>query len=279
MIGNKSLKIIGRIFTYIVLIVVLIVTVYPLIWMIFGSLKTDTEFYTNIWLWPSDPQWATYGAAWERVQIGQKYINSIIVFVVTMLIIIPVNNCAAYAIARTQFKGKRMLYSYLLLGIMIPAGVLGIPIFTVVMRLGLNNTLAGLILVYSAQAVSFGVFILRSFYISLPKSLEEAAMIDGTSRFGGFVRIILPLATPGIMTQVIFNGLTVWNEYFIASLLINKEAKQTLPIGLSMFINQYGVDYPEMFAALVLVTVPMIIVYLIGQKTFIEGMCAGAVKG
>ena len=81
------------------------------------------------------------------------------------------------------------------------------------------------------------------------------------------------------MTQVIFNGLTVWNEYFIASLLINKEAKQTLPIGLSMFINQYGVDYPEMFAALVLVTVPMIIVYLIGQKTFIEGMCAGAVKG
>lgn len=279
MIGNKSLKIIGRIFTYIVLIVVLLVTVYPLIWMIFGSLKTDTEFYTNIWLWPSDPQWATYGAAWERVQIGQKYINSIIVFVVTMLIIIPVNNCAAYAIARTQFKGKRMLYSYLLLGIMIPAGVLGIPIFTVVMRLGLNNTLAGLILVYSAQAVSFGVFILRSFYISLPKSLEEAAMIDGTSRFGGFVRIILPLATPGIMTQVIFNGLTVWNEYFIASLLINKEAKQTLPIGLSMFINQYGVDYPEMFAALVLVTVPMIIVYLIGQKTFIEGMCAGAVKG
>lgn len=279
MIGNKSLKIIGRIFTYIVLIVVLLVTVYPLIWMIFGSLKTDTEFYTNIWLWPSDPQWATYGAAWERVQIGQKYINSIIVFVVTMLIIIPVNNCAAYAIARTQFKGKRILYSYLLLGIMIPAGVLGIPIFTVVMRLGLNNTLAGLILVYSAQAVSFGVFILRSFYISLPKSLEEAAMIDGTSRFGGFVRIILPLATPGIMTQVIFNGLTVWNEYFIASLLINKEAKQTLPIGLSMFINQYGVDYPEMFAALVLVTVPMIIVYLIGQKTFIEGMCAGAVKG
>ena len=279
MIGNKSLKIIGRIFTYIVLIVVLLVTVYPLIWMIFGSLKTDTEFYTNIWLWPSAPQWETYVAAWERVQIGQKYINSIIVFVVTMLIIIPVNNCAAYAIARTQFKGKRMLYSYLLLGIMIPAGVLGIPIFTVVMRLGLNNTLAGLILVYSAQAVSFGVFILRSFYISLPKSLEEAAMIDGTSRFGGFVRIILPLATPGIMTQVIFNGLTVWNEYFIASLLINKEAKQTLPIGLSMFINQYGVDYPEMFAALVLVTVPMIIVYLIGQKTFIEGMCAGAVKG
>lgn len=279
MIGNKPLKIVGRIFTYIVLIVVLIVTVYPLIWMIFGSLKTDTEFYTNIWLWPSVPQWATYGAAWERVQIGQKYINSIIVFVVTMLIIIPVNNCAAYAIARTQFKGKRVLYSYLLLGIMIPAGVLGIPIFTVVMRLGLNNTLAGLILVYSAQAVSFGVFILRSFYISLPKSLEEAAMIDGTSRFGSFVRIILPLATPGIMTQVIFNGLTVWNEYFIASLLINKEAKQTLPIGLSMFINQYGVDYPEMFAALVLVTVPMIIVYLIGQKTFIEGMCAGAVKG
>lgn len=279
MIGNKTLKAVGKTFTYIVLLMVLIVTVYPLIWMIFGSLKTSSEFYINIWLWPEIPQWSTYAAAWERVQLGQKYINSIIVFVVTMCIIIPVNNCAAYAIARTSFKAKKLVYSYLLLGIMIPAGVLGIPIFTVVLRLGLNNTLAGLILVYSAQAVSFGVFILRSFYISLPKSLEEAAMIDGTSRFGAFVRVILPLATPGIMTQVIFNGLTVWNEYFLASLMLNKEEKQTLPVGTSMFISQYGVDYPEMFAALVMVTVPMIIVYLIGQKTFIEGMVAGSVKG
>ncbi len=279
MIGNKTLKAVGKTFTYIVLLMVLIVTVYPLIWMIFGSLKTSSEFYINIWFWPEIPQWSTYAAAWERVQLGQKYINSIIVFVVTMCIIIPVNNCAAYAIARTNFKAKKLVYSYLLLGIMIPAGVLGIPIFTVVLRLGLNNTLAGLILVYSAQAVSFGVFILRSFYISLPKSLEEAAMIDGTSRFGAFVRVILPLATPGIMTQVIFNGLTVWNEYFLASLMLNKEEKQTLPVGTSMFISQYGVDYPEMFAALVMVTVPMIIVYLIGQKTFIEGMVAGSVKG
>lgn len=276
---NRPLKLVSKTVTYAILLVVLLFTVYPLIWMIAGSLKTNSEFYTNIWGFASSPQWHNYAVAWETVGIGQKYINSIFVIVLVMAIIIPVNNFAAYVIARMDFKGRKLMYSYLLLGIMIPGGVLGIPIFTVVLRLGLVNSLFGLVLVYSAQAVSFGVFILRSFYISLPKSLEEAAMIDGCTRFGSYVRVIMPLALPGIMTQIIFNGLTVWNEYFLASIIIRSTDKQTLPVGLSMFINQYGVDYPMMFAALVCVTLPMIVVYLIGQKTFIEGLSAGAVKG
>lgn len=277
--NNKIPKMVSKLLTYIILLSILVITLYPVIWMISGSLKSSAEFYTNIWGLPKDPQWQNYSAAWETADIGQKYINSFFVLIMFLIIMIPVNNFAAYAIARLNFKGKKAIYTFLLTGLMLPGGVLAIPIFSIVLKMGLVNSLWGLIIVYSAQAVSFGVFILRSFYISLPRSLEEAAKIDGCGQFGSFVRVILPLTTPGIMTQIIFNGLTVWNEYFIASLVIRTPEKQTLPIGLSMFINQYGANYAEMFAALVCVTLPMIIIYLIGQKTFIEGLSAGAVKG
>jgi len=277
--NTKVSKIISRSLTYAILLAVLVITVYPVVWMISGSLKSSAEFYTNIWGLSKIPQWHNYFDAWKTADIGQKYLNSIFVIIVFMVIIIPVNNCAAYAIARLNFKGRKSIYTFLLIGIMIPGGVLAIPIFSIVLKMGLVNSLWGLVIVYAAQAVSFGIFILRSFYISLPKSLEEAAKIDGCGQFGSFVKIIMPLAIPGIMTQVIFNGLTVWNEYFLASIIIRTPDKQTLPIGLSMFISQYGINYPQMFAALVCVTLPMIIIYLIGQKTFIEGLSAGAVKG
>lgn len=120
---------------------------------------------------------------------------------------------------------------------------------------------------------------MRSFFISLPKSLEEAAMIDGCTRFGSFLRVILPLSVPGLMTQVIYSGLNVWNNYLMANLLIRSPEKQTLPLGLAIFTAENNVKYPVLFAALVCVTVPMLLVYIAGQKTFIAGMTAGAVKG
>ena len=130
-----------------------------------------------------------------------------------------------------------------------------------------------------ASSVSFGIFIMRSFFISLPKSLEEAALIDGCTPFKSFWKIILPLSVPGIMTQVIFNGLNTWNEYFMASIFLRDEKKYTLSIGIATMQNAAHIVYPELFAALCWVTLPMIVVYLICQKSFIEGIAAGAVKG
>jgi ABC-type glycerol-3-phosphate transport system permease component len=264
---------------HVIIFGILFVAMYPVLWMIFGSLKDDQDFYNNVWGVPKRIIWFNYITAWDRANLTQKYINTVFVTAMFLVILIPVNACAAYPIARLRFKGRNLIYMYLLIGVMIPVGILAMPSFSVAVKLRLINSLPGLAFFYIAQAIAFGVFLMRSFFISLPSSLEDAALIDGCNRFKSFLYVILPLAKSGIMTQVIYNGLTVWNEYLLASLFIRSSERQTLPLGLSVFVNQYNVYYPELFAALVLVTFPMVMVYIIGQKMFIEGITAGAVKG
>ena len=196
-----------------------------------------------------------------------------------LALLLPSVCFAAYALSRLQFKGKKVIFRYLLMGVMIPAGVLAIPSFAIAVKLHLVDTRIGLILFSAAHSLAFGVFLMRSFFISLPKSLEEAAMIDGCTRFGCFLRVILPLSKPGIMTQVIYSGLNIWNNYLMANLLLRSSEKLTVPLGLAIFTADNTVDYPVLFAALVIATIPMLIIYIAGQKTFIEGMTAGAVKG
>lgn len=256
-----------------------IICIYPIVWMFFGSMKDKAEFYTNIWGLPKQIHLDNYIAAWKNADLGRRFINSLIVTLGSMCIMIPVTSCAAYAVARLNFKGKNLIYMYLLLGIMIPAGVLGIPTFTVAMKMGLLNSHFGLMLIYAAQNIAMGMFIMRGFFISLPRELEEAAMIDGCSRFGCFVRIIVPLARAGVATQVIFNGLTIWNDYFMANIMITKDELRTLPLSIANFVGKHSTNYPELFAMLTMATIPVIIVFVLSQKSFIEGVAAGAVKG
>ena len=272
-------KIMFRVFMYLLMAFFLILTLYPIFWMLSGSLKTESEFFSNVWGLPEKPQFQNYVEAWQRAGLGSKFLNSVLTTGSFLLILIPMNSCAGYALARLQFKGKKLIYNYLLLGIMIPAGVLAMPTFTIVNEMGLLNSRVGLVLVYAGQAISFGMFIMRNYFIALPKSLEEAARIDGSTDFGAFVRIILPLAVPGIVTQIIFSGLANWNEYLRANLLIRSAELQTLPLGMASFANQDTINYPVMFAALAMATAPVIIIYLVCQKTFVKGVAQGAVKG
>lgn len=263
----------------VILLIMVVICIYPILWMFFGSMKDKAEFYTNIWGLPQKIHLDNYIAAWKNADLGRRFINSLIVTLGSMCIMIPVTSCAAYAVARLNFKGKNLIYMYLLLGIMIPAGVLGIPTFTVAMKMGLLNSHFGLMLIYAAQNIAMGMFIMRGFFISLPKELEEAAMIDGCSRFGCFVRIIVPLARAGVATQVIFNGLTIWNDYFMANIMITKDELRTLPLSIANFVGKHSTNYPELFAMLTMATIPVIIVFVLSQKSFIEGVAAGAVKG
>ena len=263
----------------VILLIMVIICIYPIVWMFFGSIKDKAEFYTNIWGLPKQIHLDNYIAAWKNADLGRRFINSLIVTLGSMCIMIQVTSCAAYAVARLNFKGKNLIYMYLLLGIMIPAGVLGIPTFTVAMKMGLLNSHFGLMLIYAAQNIAMGMFIMRGFFISLPRELEEAAMIDGCSRFGCFVRIIVPLARAGVATQVIFNGLTIWNDYFMANIMITKDELRTLPLSIANFVGKHSTNYPELFAMLTMATIPVIIVFVLSQKSFIEGVAAGAVKG
>lgn len=280
LLGGRNLE--DRSFTllsYAVLFAVVLLTFYPVIWMLLGSLKSNQEFYTNIWGIPKAPVWANYLEAWTKAGLGTKFINSIITTVSTLAIVLPLTSLAAYAFAKMKFPGSRILFFFFLMGMMIPEGVTAIPVFSVVIKLGLLNTRLSLILVYSAQALGFGIFLMHAFFKSLPKELEEAALIDGCSPIGAFVRVILPLARPGLATQVVFAGMTAWNEYFMSSILIRKEELQTLPLGIVNFTGRYTTNYPQLFATLAIATLPIIILYVLGQKQFISGLTAGAIKG
>ena len=272
---KKSLP---KLFGFLVVAIFFIICAYPIIWMVLCSLKGEGEFYTNIWGMPQIFMFENYLKAWQQGQLGQKFFNSFLVTAGAILLMVPVNCCAAYAIGRLNFKFRGIIYIYLLLGIMIPSGVLGIPTYQVALALGLNDSLIGLIFVYVAGSIAMGVFIMRSFFISLPKGLEEAAMIDGASRFQCFTKIILPLAKPGIVTQIIFSGLGFWNEYYYANLLLS-DKNQTLPVAASNFMGRHNIEYTSLFAALVIITIPAIIVYFVCQKSFVEGLSAGAMKG
>ncbi len=265
--------------SYAVLIGVVLLTFYPVIWMLLGSLKSNTEFYTNIWGIPNSPVWSNYIEAWTKGGLGIRFVNSIITTVSTLAIVLPLTCLAAYAFAKLKFPGSRVLFFFFLLGMMIPEGVTAIPVFSVVIKLGLINTRLSLILVYSAQALGFGIFLMHAFFKSLPKELEEAALIDGCTPVGAFVRVILPLARPGLATQVVFAGMTAWNEYFMSSILIRSENLQTLPLGIVNFTGRYSTNFPQLFAALAIVTLPIVVLYILGQKQFISGLTAGAVKG
>lgn len=276
---KKSKISIYHIICAVVLIAMVLICLYPIIWMVLGSMKDQGEFYTNIWGLPERFHFDNYVAAWKNGDLGRRFINSIVVTLGSMIIMIPVTSCAAYAVARLKFKGRNAIYMYLLTGIMIPAGVLGIPTFTVAMKMGLLNNHFGLMMIYAAQNIAMGMFIMRGFFISLPKELEEAAMIDGCSRFGCFVRIIVPLAKAGVATQVIFNGLTIWNDYFMANIMITRDELRTLPLSIANFVGKHTTNYPELFAMLTMATLPIIVIFIISQKSFIEGVSAGAVKG
>jgi ABC-type glycerol-3-phosphate transport system permease component len=265
--------------TYLVMIVMVIVTVYPIVWMGLGGFKTDSEFYQNIWGLPASFNLANFTYAWNAAKLGQKFINSIIATAGTMALVLPITAMAGYALAKIKFAGRGVAYALILLGIMVPFGVIAIPVFTVIVGFHLLNTLLGLILVYTANAIPLGVFLMFSFFGSIPDELEESAQVDGCTPFGAFFRVVLPLSRPALATLLILTGTSVWNEYFMASLLLHREQVQTLPLGLVIFTSKYGTDYPQLFAALTIVTLPMVLLYLVAQRQFISGLAAGAVKG
>jgi raffinose/stachyose/melibiose transport system permease protein len=265
--------------SYLIMGILVVLTVYPMIWMILGSVKSLGEFYTNIWGLPHAWHWANFSQAWSQVQLAQKFINSIIATVGTLVLTMPLCAMAGYAFAKVDFPFRRYFYYFVFAGIIIPFGVTAIPVLTTEISLGLFDTRLGLILVYAAQNLPFGIFLMYSFFQSIPGDLEEAALIDGCNRFKAFVRVVLPLAKPGLATLLVFTGTSVWNEYLMASVLIHQPNLETLPLGLVNFTTAHSTNYPELFAALSTVTLPVIMLYLAAQRQFISGLTAGALKG
>lgn len=279
----KNRKVIQDIIHFSVLAVSSLVILYPLLWMVGNSLKSDEDMRTSMWkILPSNLnfRWHNYTEAWVTGQIGTTVINSVIVTFVSLILILVIAYMASYAMARINFIGKDIIMMLFLAMMMVPLGqVIMIPQYKLVSILGLTNTLQGLIPLYVNAGIPLSVFLLTAFLKKIPIEIDEAATIDGCNRFQVITKVLLPLSRPGLATIVIFQFVNIWNDYFTPLIYLQDRALRTVTLGLANFTGLWGVtDYNRLFAALVIITVPIIIIYIIFQKQFINGLISGAVK-
>jgi len=259
-----------------------LLVMYPLLWSILGSFKTNQQFLLNApWSLPEWPfEWANFTTVWNNYHLGTYFMNSLIVTVVSTVLALLLSSTTSYIIARFPFRGSMALYNLYLSSMMIPL-ILGlIPLFFLLSNLHLDNSLLGLILVYTVTNLPFGVFVLVGFFRSMPKELDEAASIDGSSYYGVFFRIMLPLAKPGLISVGMMNVLNIWNEYIIGTVLVNDPEKYTIPVGIAIMQAemQYRTEWGPLFGGLLLSIIPVLILYMIFQKQITSGMMAGAIK-
>lgn len=273
---------IARLVTYVLLLLWTMAVVYPLLWTLLGSLKDNPQFMLKQpWALPEFPLlWENFTYVWEKYGFHSYFANSIMVTAGSIALSLLLSATTAYVLARFAIKGGQVLYYLYLSAMMIPM-ILGlIPLFFLLNDMGLVNTIPGLILVYTASALPFGIFVLVSFFKTLPKELEEAAYIDGAGYARTFWSVMLPLARSGLISVAIMNSLTIWNEYILGSVLVNKPDLYTLPIGLAVMQNemQYRTEWGPLFAGLLMSIVPVLVIYVIFQRQIAEGVTAGAVK-
>lgn len=257
--------------------------VLPLAWVIGSSLKSGPDILASPWKLPSAPQWSNFVNAWSDPQnaLGPAFLNSVIVTVFTLLFLIPIGAMAAYVFAKYPFRGSKWLFSAFLAGLMFPQFLTIVPLFNLVLNLGLLNSMTGLVIVYVAYSLSFTVFVLHGFFEALPKELMEAAALDGCSDHRTFWKVMFPLARPGVIVVAIFNAIGFWNEYSLSLVLFSKNGNTTLPVKIADMATarQYQSDWGALFAGVVIVIVPILLLYWIFKEKIQEAMVAGAVKG
>jgi len=256
--------------------------VFPVFWMLSTALKPTDEINTITPTWfPGNPTLEHFRTALHRPYFWTDIKNSLIVVAATVAIAVVLAFLAALALAKYRFTGRK-LFIVLVIGIqMLPAIGLIIPLYVLLAKYGQVNKLTGVILVYLTTALPFSVWTLRGFLIGIPKDLEEAAMVDGSTRLGAFARILLPLVAPGLVATSVFTFITVWNEFIYANVLLSKPQSQTITIWLAAFTGGVigGVDWGAVMAASTLIAIPVVIFFLLVQRRIAFGLTAGAVRG
>ena len=291
----------------------LIAVVFPMVWVAFNSVRSSQEIFENPfgapWLITGSPYadeasvptpWeaakANFTNAWVKSHFSRFFLNSVLVTSISLVCVLAFSAMAAYVLTRFQFRGRKILFLFFISGMMIPAQLVLVPLFfqfstmseglsrlTVFFgyEVQLHDSLSGLITIYIALSIPFTILVLSGFFRSLPGTLREAGIIDGCGEYAVFWHIMLPLARPGLVTAAIFNFIGLWNEYFFALVFVNSTEKKTLPLGLaSVSIQaQYKTDFGLLFAGLVIVLVPTLIVYFLLQRQITRGITLGALKG
>ena len=287
--GNRVYKA----FIYVVLIALTVSILVPVIWVFLASVKENSEFYGNPWTLPAGIHLQNFVDAWERASMGEYMLNSVIVTALALVILLVVALPAAYCLSRFKFRSRNFLNICFMAGLFINVNYIVVPIF-LMLRDGdsflrdtfgqgfLLNNIVVLAIVYAATALPFTIYLLSGYFATLPHDFEEAAYIDGAGYGSTMVRIIFPMAQPSIVTIILFNFLSFWNEYIISmTLLSSTSGPRTLPVGLLnlMQAQQSAAQYGTMYAGLVLVMLPTLILYICVQKQLTQGMTVGGLKG
>ena len=265
---------------YAILLTLLVIVLFPFYWMTITSFKDETQMRSLASMfWPSPFVADNYSHLVRKTEFLGWYRNSVIVSVSSTLLATAIGTIGAYALARLTFLGRAFMASAVLITYLVPPSILFIPLYAQIRNVGLADSLTGLIVAYPSFTVPFVTWLLMGYFESIPVELEEAAMIDGATRFGAFRRVVLPLAAPGLLAAALYAFTQAWNEFLYALVFITNVKLRTLPVGLSTFItgDVYGWGY--LMAGAVLTTLPVIAAYVYLQRYMVEGLTAGSVKG
>ncbi|KWX79732.1 carbohydrate ABC transporter permease [Paenibacillus jilunlii] len=267
-----------RLIVLLPLLVGVVLVVYPLFWMVSSSFKSYDEIFGSVWNLPSEWLFSNYVTAWTK-GIGNYFMNSVIVTVSTIAGVVIIASLCAYGLSRFRFRYSKTLFLFVLGGMMLDPQVCLVPLYKLLQNLNIHNTYFALILPYIAFRLSIAVLLIRSYFLGIPKEIEESATMDGCSVFRTYLSIFLPMSLPIIMTTIILTSYYAWNEFLFSIIFIDSDKYRTIPAGLMNFKDALSTDWGVLLAGLVISSMPLIILFIFMQKYFIQGMSDGSVKG
>ena len=276
-IARRSLP--ARIGLYLAAAIIAVYSAFPIYWMVISSLREPTSLLSRVSLLPGPLTIEYYSNLLELTDYPTHFLNSVIVAVVTVAVTMVFSVMIAYAVTRQRIRGKKLIVGAMLYAYMFPPLLIAIPMFTIFAQLGLSDTLTGLIASHLTLTLPLGVWFLWGFFKGMPFELEEAAMVDGCTRLGAFLRVVLPLSLPGLITVAIFSFLLSWTDYTFALIMIGSDANKTLPVGLASMVGSFDLRWGEIMAGSTLIALPLFAAFTLLTQYFIQGLGAGAVKG
>lgn len=269
----------ARLALHVAALVIAIYSAFPIYWMVVSSVRAPQALLTSTSLLPGPFTWEYYSNLLELTDYPAQFLNSVIVAAVTVVVTMVLSVMIAYAVTRHRVPGKKLIIGAMLYAYMFPPLLIAIPMFSVFAKLGLGDTLASVIVSHLTLTLPLGVWFLWGFFKSMPFELEEAAMVDGCTRLGAFLRVVLPLSLPGLITVAIFSFLLSWTDYTFALIMIGSDANKTVPVGLASMIGSFDLRWGEIMAGSTLIALPLFGAFALLSQYFIQGLGAGAVKG
>lgn len=279
MIKRSSRKVIRLTVTYLILIFAVLVTLFPLAWIISTSIKQPNEIYSDPPVWiPTKPTLQNYVDVLTSSSIPRSFLNSLLIGLGTVAVSLIAGGLAGYAFSRFRFKGRNMLSLAFLSSQMLPVTVLMIPMYFLIGSFNLIDTKLGVIMAHMVICLPMVIWMTKGYFNGIPKEFEEAAAIDGCTHFQTLLHVVLPLLRPSIAATGVYAFICSWNEFALATVLTRSDASQTLPLSLTEFSTFFKVDWGDTMAAATLTTIPVVIIFLLVQKNFVEGLASGGVK-